>query len=231
MHARDKTQCPLVGGAYSAGLSAFCHRSIHLRTGVFPCSLRTRHPSAGGYVPCATEKISGTAYGRLCLGDENHTLTVGDCSHPPNCFLLGRVCGSTNAPRKVVSFDSDSSCQFRDGAHHRRTHRTSIQPLTNQARATNRQMGSSLTRMAAFQWPHRRRLRWCGGLSAAVAAHQSAGRVHSHIAHVALVQHACAATPACTQQSRCEIKAWGGHVRWHGQSLIETRRCEAVLAI
>ena len=88
--------------------SIYCHPSVP-RSVVFPCSLRTHRLSTVGYVPCTTEKISGIPYGRLCLGDENHTLTVGDCSHPPNCFLLGCVCGSMNESRKAISFVSDSN--------------------------------------------------------------------------------------------------------------------------
>ena len=56
---------------------SFCYRHMcpHLRRIGFPVSMRIRHFSAVGYVPCTAEKISGIADGGLCPGDETaHSL-------------------------------------------------------------------------------------------------------------------------------------------------------------
>ena len=64
-------------------------------------------PQRRGGAPA--EMMIRMAYGRLCLGDENRTLTVRVCSHPSRCFILGHACGSMGEFKKATPFVSDAN--------------------------------------------------------------------------------------------------------------------------
>ena len=105
-HAQSKSR-----GSINRLSSISCHPLIARRV-AFHCSLRTRRLSTVGYVPCATEKISGIAYGRLCLGMKpTHSLCATVVTRLIVSYYTpaGRVCGSMNESRKVISFVGDSN--------------------------------------------------------------------------------------------------------------------------